>query len=111
MKRVRHRGYSVLRVETDLRNPQRALEVLLYYRAPFSAVIRQNRRRNKLEVCKDLTKMSALLFRRQAGTEKLSHGPWCYSIFTSTLHSQVQRCAAFHEEKPRRERSLCIHQK
>ena len=32
------------------------------------------------------------------------------SIFTSTLHSQVRRSAAFLEEKPHRERLLCIHQ-
>ena len=31
--------------------------------------------------------------------------------FTSTLHSQAPRSAAFLEEKPRRESLLCIHQK
>ena len=33
------------------------------------------------------------------------------SIFTSTLHSQAPRSAAFLEKKPRREWLLCIHQK
>jgi hypothetical protein len=33
------------------------------------------------------------------------------SIFTSTLHRQMLRIAAFLEEKQRQERLLCTHQK
>jgi hypothetical protein len=35
----------------------------------------------------------------------------CWSIFTSTLGWRVWRSAAFLKEKPRRDRSLCKHQK